>query len=57
MGCLGGSGQAGQKQQGGGNAASGVAGRFMKTVFYSIASGFGFTLGADAARDLVGQFK
>lgn len=49
-------GQAGQKQPGSGNAVGGAASRFVKTVFYSIASGFGFTLGADAARDLVSHF-
>ncbi|DBA73239.1 TPA: hypothetical protein ACH3X1_011302 [Trebouxia sp. C0004] len=42
------SGQAGQQQQGGG-----CAGRFVKTAFYAVASGFGFTLGSDAANDLV----
>ncbi len=41
-------GQAGQQQQGGG-----CAGRFVKTAFYAVASGFGFTLGSDAANDLV----
>ena len=41
-------GQAGQKQQGGG-----CAGRFVKTAFYAVASGFGFTLGSDAANDVV----
>ncbi len=41
-------GQAGQNQQGGG-----CAGRFVKTAFYAVASGFGFTLGSDAANDVV----
>jgi len=41
-------GQAGQQQQGGG-----CAGRFVKTAFYAVASGFGFTLGSDAANDVV----
>lgn len=40
--------KAGQNQQGGG-----CAGRFVKTAFYAVASGFGFTLGSDAANDVV----
>lgn len=49
-------GQAGQQKQPGAGC-SGVAGRFVKTAFYAVASGFGFTLGADAANDLVGHIK
>lgn len=45
-------GQGGQGQQGGG-----CAGRFVKTAFYAVASGFGFTLGSDAANDVVHEFE